>query len=1718
MRDALFQLETTLEIIKSMKTLETLKHGISPSIDASNGSRITYSVKKKSALFFSVMAAVSIAQAADISWNGGTADYTNAASWVGGIVPGPSDTAINDSGSNNVVRVRVGNPDWAVNQIRAGNGAGDGSFTQDGQTITLSGTNAGTGFNTSLRLGLAAGDSGIYTLNGGTINYTNGSFNVGELGTGILNINGGAINGRGNFAVNLGAAGTPVAVNATVGGGLSEGDFTWFEQGANTANPSSGLPAAGSPITSFAQPDHSYNLPPSYTANNAVLLASNVVTATITPQSSVLCSGLSFLLTSGNGSSTLNYTVHHADAVTETGSLTVPDWFGPGTAQEVLAVGSRVDALGVNFQFPGPANGFTGNAPYLWSLDIPVTDTTSPVTSIDVTFVGGGVATILGVSAQATPGGAFSPIAITGFNKDVIIEAGAAIKVSGSVTDIVTQVNGSLNLNGELWVGNGGAGVYNLSGGTINSSNWIVTGRSGGNGTFNMTGGTINKTGNGNIVTSARSGSQSAGTFNQSGGTINSSSELWIGQGDNNAAGSIGTNNISGTAVLNVSNWLAVGREGGVGVLNISGGSVTKSGNGNVTITHGNGASGTVNQSGGSITVNSGEVWIGEDSATGTWNMNGGTANLGVVHIVQNASASGVLNLNGGVMTLQVLTTGNGAGVSLLNFNGGTLQAATNNPGFVSGLFQALVGPGGAIIDSQGFSIGIPQELDDNGGGGLTKNGVGTLTLTAANTYTGPTIVNAGTLIVGTSATGGGSYTIADNAGFGTIVQTAGGQLNVASLSMSGSVASTLSFDLGNFGNPGAAPLNVVGALTASGNITVNIADGVPQVGQFPLIKYGSLSGAPNFTLGTRPNGVAATLVNNTANNSIDLNITGVNLPRWDGEAGGNWDIGLTTNWVNIGTSLPTFYSDGNAVLMNDLALGTTTVNLTTTVKPVSVTVDNSTLPYTIAGSGKISGATGLTKIGTGSLSILNTGGNDYTGPTVITNGTLIVTNLANGGSPSPIGASSASPTNLVLNNATFTYSGAPVTANRGFSIANTNVVIDAESDFTLGGLVTVGALGNFIKTGPGQFGITTVGINQFASGFNPGIQVKQGTLLMDGSAGPQTNHTVNEMWVGGTPASGGSLILSNTTLNVDSWFAVGRGNGTIGNTSSATLYNSRLEVGNVSLGYWNNIAGNFAFQSLTLNGSSVLTNHGDMNLCESAGSTATISINGTSVLAGPNRFFLPNGGGATGTVAIANSGQLIVGNAWFSLGNGDAGTGSATVKDNGRIFVAGDFNITDTGLSVGSLSMQDNATASGNAVYIGKSGGSVAHVTMSGGTLVARGGDLQMGASGNATFNQTGGTVIGTNWISIGRNGGGVGVYNLSGGTLMKVTPVANRLNVAENGTGTLNVSGTGTVIVGVGGFADLDICSGNGNGTINLNGGSISAGRVTHLGSGTATFNFNGGTLIASVTTNSLFMSGLSAANVMANGALIDSGTNVIDITQPLLDGTGGGGLTKLGNGTLRLDGVNTYTGSTLVSAGGLGGTGTIAGPVGVAAGARLAPGGSSTGTLTINNSLTFSNASSALFRISNAGAVTNNDRVTGLTAVTYNGSLVATNSGGSPLVVGSVFKLFNAAAPGTGNFSSVSILPGGTGTFNPATGELTVTSTGTLTINKPFVSGGNLVVTGTGDAGSAYTLLSSTNLLLPLAQWETNATGTFSGAGTSSNAIPITSTNRYFLLRQP
>jgi autotransporter-associated beta strand protein len=1198
---------------------------------------------------------------------------------------------------------------------------------------------------------------------------------------------------------------------------------------------------------------------------------------------------------------------------------------------------------------------------------------------------------------------------------------------------------GTVNDSQELWIGEGnstriGTGYLTMNGGTLNISSWFDIGRWGGIGYLTMTGGTINKIGGGNtqwaafnnggsaatinmtggtmnfqsgVVQLAAGGNGTVGTtcvFNQSGGTVHASSEWQIAT-DNAMA--VATNNISGNAVLIADSWLAVGRNAGIGTLNLSGNAViSKTGvvAGNEMTIAGDGGSspsiGVFNQTGGTLSNTATATWIGE-TGLATWNMSAGTAMMGIVEMCVNSEATAILNLNGGLFQCSGIYSIQSGAVSELNLNGATLQANANNTNFIGGLFQATIGPG-SVIDSQGYNIAIPQALLDNGNGTLTKNGTGTLTLLGANSYAGATVVNAGTLLTGTSSSASAStgYTVADNAGFGVIVQSAGAQFSGSSLSLGVSTGASLDFNLGSFGNPTSAPLNLT-ALTANGTITVNVAAAVITTGLIPLAQFSTRSGSPTYVLGSLPAGVIANLV--TTSTSISLNVTSAGLPRWNGNVTGMWDLGTNQDWIDLGTLLPTTYSDGKPVVFDDNATGTTTVDLTATVSPASINFNNNVLPYSIVGPGEISGNIGLNLNGTTNVSILNTGGNNFTGPVVINAGVLTVTNLANGGSPSAIGASSASPTNLVIYAGTFQYSGPAVTANRGFTVGATNSTIDAEGNLALGGMViaappVIGGSSAFEKIGPAQLTLTGSNHNEFATVYDPGVLVVAGTLMMDGSAGNQTNHTVNEFWVGGTPATGASLILTNTTLNVDSWLGLGRGNGTINNTSTVTLYNSAASFGNVSLGYANGIAGNLAEQFLTLNGSSTLTDSGIFNLSESGGSTATLSVGGSSAINCSGYFDVALGGGST---------------AYMNVGMSNQPGGTVTVQN-----------------------------------------------------------DMALGDQGTAVLNMVSGgklTVTGTIYLS--RN--------------------------SATADGTINLNSGGTIVAGY----------------VN-NGWGFGHG----ISNNPNAFNFNGGTLRAYVG-SPYFIQPYVNAVVQAGGAIIDDGGFTIDVLAPLVNGGGGGGLTKVGNGTLHLDGQNTYTGTTLVSSGTLGmaPNATIAGPVTVAAGATLAGDIGSIESFYINNSLTLQPGSTTTMTLTPSS----NDEIQGLTSVTYGGALVVTNTSGSPLVVGHEYILFNAANSGTGNFSSITILPSGAGTFNPANGVLTITPSGGFTFSSLKTSAGSLVMVGSGGTpSSGYTLLSSTNLATPISAWITNTTGTLDASGNLSNSIPLNPAQPavFFRLRQP
>ena len=186
----------------------------------------------------------------------------------------------------------------------------------------------------------------------------------------------------------------------------------------------------------------------------------------------------------------------------------------------------------------------------------------------------------------------------------------------------------------------------------------------------------------------------------------------------------------------------------------------------------------TANRIGGAIGGVANADW-GQLTIQGNANV---TATTG---IVGNSTAWG-LNLNGGTLTTTGINYGPHSfnGTTNLNFNGTLVKAAADNANFVTVTggydFVPVIQSGGALLDTNGYNIGIGAVL--SGSGPLTKSGNGTLTLAAANTYTGATTVNAGTLVQ-QSSTASTAHAIAAGA---VLELSTGGTLNGPTTSFNG--------------------------------------------------------------------------------------------------------------------------------------------------------------------------------------------------------------------------------------------------------------------------------------------------------------------------------------------------------------------------------------------------------------------------------------------------------------------------------------------------------------------------------------------------------------------------------------------------------------------------------------------------------------------------------------------------------------------------------------------------------------------------------------------------------------------------------------------------------------------------------------------------------------------------------------------------------------------
>lgn len=221
-----------------------------------------------------------------------------------------------------------------------------------------------------------------------------------------------------------------VVTTATVDQGTNNGANTWFEIGYDTANPGNGLPAAGSVITAQDNANYSFRMPPTYVGPNGILIDTAVTSGTFTLTTPAAYTLLSFIGSGGNGGDVIGVRVNHQDGTFEVGSFGCPDWFG-GSGIAFTAGGRCQSPVTFTTETDG-AN------PRIYFRDITLTNTTSPVTSIVLSYVSGQASShndILGVSGATTPGGAVTPITVTGYTYDFVVEASAAKR--GRVTSQV---------------------------------------------------------------------------------------------------------------------------------------------------------------------------------------------------------------------------------------------------------------------------------------------------------------------------------------------------------------------------------------------------------------------------------------------------------------------------------------------------------------------------------------------------------------------------------------------------------------------------------------------------------------------------------------------------------------------------------------------------------------------------------------------------------------------------------------------------------------------------------------------------------------------------------------------------------------------------------------------------------------------------------------------------------------------------------------------------------------------------------------------------------------------------------------------------------------------------------------------------------------------------------------------------------------------------------
>ncbi len=1469
--------------------------------------------------------------------------------------------------------------------VTIGNGAAAQFILNAAGATTQTGIISGSG-------SLVLQGAGTTTLSLATNSYSGGTFlNAGTLSVASLpSAAGNSTIGTGTLSINGGTlsyTGGNVTFNRAVTVGASGGTIQSTTAGTTTLTLSGGISNSG--VLTF-------NTLGAGTAN--ISLATNAI------------SGAGSIVK--NGTSNLTFGV----ANTYTGTTTVNN--GTLTVGNINALGSGVNqsssitvasgatlAMNASGTF-GNTNSLTLNGTGITAAGALISTTGTSTMTNPITLAGN---TTFGGASGLTLNGVIND----GGNGFGITKLGAGtLTLGGSNT-----FTGATNVNvGTMTLSNANA----LGSGATQSSDITVTAT---NAALNLNFATATL-GNTNTITLNGTGVGAAGALTASTSTETLLNAIVL--GSNTTIG--GANNMNLNGIIS---------DGG------SGFSLTKTGNGIITLSGNNTFSG-------GVTINTGTLSILNSGALGT----AGAIAINNAAILRMNLSGNTLG-NSGNITMSgtaALTSTAGAGITdtlnnLITLNGthtftsttATAQLTLNGNITNSATALTITGSGNTLISS---SIG-------GGAGGITKSGTGTLTLSNANTYTGNTTISAGTL----RATNANAL--------GTV-----GTISIAT-------ASTLSLNLSGAALANANTITMTGTASIVNNVATTLTD--------ILNNAITLTAAGTPTITSTTAGATLQLNGNITNNTAALTINGAGdtiLVGVLGPSSGSLTKAgagtLSLNSVNTYTGATTI-SAGSIKLNINNAIGASAVNLSVSganlnlngfndtigslagVAGTTVTLGSGTL--TTGGNntsttltGVMSGSGNLVKTGTGTMTLA--GANTFLGTTTINTGTLSVSNANGLGSGATQSSSITVTPGATLNfafNATFGNTNLITASGTGASsvgaITSSTSTNTITNNILLSGNITFGGATNYIingviNDGGNGYSLTKIGAGTLSLGgsntYTGATLINVGTLnLTNANALGSGGSKSSSITVAATGAALGLNFPTNTLANNNNITLNGTGIASAGalvaSTSTDTLSNLIILGSNTTIG---------GAANMILNGAISDGGSGFRLTKVGAGTTTLNAANtysgGTTINTGTLNILNTNALGTLGNIAVNNaavlsfnlSGNTLANTNTITLSNtaGLTNTVGAGLTDtlSNLIVLNGTHSITST-TATAQLSLTNNITnsattltftGSGNTLVTGIIGGNAGGIAKSGtGTLTLSNANTYTGATSvtagtlritdaNALGGATGGT------ISVGTNS--TLSMNLNGNTL------AN--------TNTITLTGSANLI-------------------------DTAASAVTDTLNNPITLTAAGTQTITSTNAGALFK---LTGNITNNTAALAINA-VGDMTISGIIGGGSGSVTKSGAGTLTLQGLNTYTGLTRVNAGILSvavlDNGGVASNIGASsnAAANLVLGG---GTLQYTGATDTINRNFTL-----ATGTTNSIDVT-------QGSTNLTLTGASTATTGALRKLGNGilTLSGANLYTGLTTILAGT----LAEGTSNALATGAVTVN-----GGTFNIAGFSDSVGAVTL---------------------------------------------